>query len=104
MDQPFKIDANCLDATGLSPEMIDNLDTYNSTWTSQSNCLSNVQVTKVLSKSNPIPGEDFTLTISYNNIGQQKAPRFQINEVLDEDIQLMTSVPPETLMTVNKIL
>lgn len=104
MDQPFKIDNNCLDTNGLGQGLIDSLDTNNATWTSQANCLSNVQLTKTLSKVNPIPGEDFTLTISYNNIGQQKAPRFQINEVLDEDIQLMTSVPPETLTTVNKTL
>ena len=104
MTQNFKIDANCLDTNGLSPEMIAVLDEFNWTWESQNNCLSNVQVSKVLSNEMPVPGEDFTLTISYQNIGSQKAPRFQINEVIDEDIQLMTSVPPGTLTTVNKSL
>lgn len=104
MTQNFKIDSNCLNTNGLSPEMIAVLDEFNWTWESQNNCLSNVQVTKVLSNEMPVPGEDFTLTISYHNIWSQKAPRFQVNEVIDEDIQLMTSVPPWTLTTVNKSL
>jgi uncharacterized repeat protein (TIGR01451 family) len=72
-------------------------------WQNQNNCLSDMVVTKTLSKSNPQPGETFTLTINYQNNGTQKAPNFEINEALDEHIEFISSVPINGVpATINK--
>lgn len=101
----YLIQNNCFDTNDLDPAIEDALiasEQRGHMWRVQNYCLSNVEVTKTLSNENPAPGELFTLTIGYENFGPQKAPRFILSEVIDDDIELMTSLPPETQAVVNK--
>lgn len=59
-------------------------------------------ITKSLSTTDLSPGETFTMTIHYKNHGTQKAPRFEINEVLGSNLELLSTVPPQSSAIVNK--
>lgn len=103
--QNYLIQNNCLDIDNVDPALeavLDQSAERGNMWRVQNNCLSDVVVTKTLSNLNPLPGEQFTLTIGYKNFGPQKAPRFMVSEVIDDDIELITSVPPEAQAIVNK--
>lgn len=62
----YLIQNNCFDIDGIAPALegvLDQSAARGNMWRVQNNCLSDVVVTKTLSNLNPLPGEQFTLTI-----------------------------------------
>ncbi len=104
MDQIFKIENNCLNLDSVAPasSLESNLNENAGSWTNQNNCLSDMLITKSLSTNDLNPGEVFTMTIHYENNGTQKAPRFEINEVLGSHLELLSSIPSQSSAIVNK--
>jgi len=86
LQNPISIGTNCLDIDeeSLSEQMLQVLSANGTSRSKQSNCLSNIQVQKTVSPSVINPGDTFQMIIDYANIGQQKAPNFEISESANE--------------------
>ena len=59
----------------------------------QSNCLSNIVITKSTNPAVVNPGDTFQMIIDYANIGQQKAANFELSEAANEYLTFNSREP-----------
>jgi len=104
LQNPISIGTNCLDIDeeSLSEQMLQVLSANGTSRSKQSNCLSNIQVQKTVVPSVINPGDTFQMIIDYANIGQQKAPNFEISESANEYLTFNWREPIGTQTIVNK--
>ncbi len=89
----FQIESNCLDTDVSDSDFLSYLQDNAPGWNNQLNCRANIQVEASLDED-LTAGSCSLYTISYENLGPQKAIDVEIGQIFDENLILSDSIPP----------